>query len=205
MSTTHVQPSDFPSSRTCKSLVSAFQGESQARRQYTAAADRLEQAGLHVIAHAFRFTAAQEGEHAAIFHGLLRISGGERIDAAEADVPLPEEPYRILLAVSQGEQAESETLYPAYARIAEAEGHPRIATAFRRISETERLHARRFTQYADALQSGTLFRSPHRVGWLCLPCGHLHYGLEAPDLCDTCGRTRGHFIRSDFHPFTVGP
>lgn len=204
MSTTHPQQFDFLHSQTCRNLASAFRGEAQARRQYHAAAERLDQAGLHVAAYAFRFTAAQEGEHAAILHGLLCVSGGSRITPAEDDIPLPEMPLDILNTAARGETDESEKLYPAYARIADEEGYPRIAATFRRIAETERLHARRFTQYADALKNNTLFRSPARVGWLCLPCGHLHYAHEAPALCDTCGRTQGHFIRNDFHPFTVG-
>lgn len=204
MSTIQNDPGLFRASRTQRSLVSAFHGESQARRQYLAAAERCEHAGLHVAAHAFRFTAAQEKEHADIYHGLLIAFGGECIPAAEDDdVPLPGSPLEMLQAVAQGEADESGKLYPAYARIADEEGYPRIATTFRRIAETERLHARRFSQYADALREGSLFRSDCRTGWLCLPCGHLHYGCEAPGHCSTCGRDRGHFIRSSFHPFTV--
>lgn len=206
MSTTRNEPLRFRASQTHHSLISAYQGESQARQQYLTAAERCDQVGLHVAAHAFRFTAAQEKEHAAIFHGLLVAFGGSPIlPAAADDVPLPDTPLEILRAVTQSEDDESSKLYPAYARMAEQEGYPRIATAFQRIAETECLHARRFQQYADSLETDALFRSSCRVGWLCLPCGHLHYGTTAPDLCSTCGRTRGHFIRSDFHPFTVSP
>lgn len=204
MSTIPNEPRNFQRSRTYRSLVSAFRGEAQARRQYLIAADRCEQAGLHVAAYAFRFTAAQEKEHADIYHGLLIAFGGQPLPTADMpDVPLPASPLDILRTVAQGENDESDKLYPAYARIADEEGYPRIAMAFRRIAETERLHARRFQQYATALQEGTLFTGSCRTGWLCLPCGHLHYGCDAPDRCDTCGRDRGHFIRSDFHPFTV--
>lgn len=204
MSTIPHDPLQFRRSQTLRSLVSAFHGEAQSRRQYLAAAGRCEHAGLHVAAHAFRFTAAQEKEHADIYHGLLIAFGGESIAAQEdVPVPLPEGLLEILQAVAQSESDECDKLYPAYARLADAEGYPRIATTFRRIAETERLHARRFSQYAAALREGTLFRSDRRTGWLCLPCGHLHYGCEAPGHCSTCGRDRGHFIRSDFFPFTV--
>jgi len=206
MSTTRNEPLNFCTSQTRRSLISACQGETQARSQYLNAAARCDEAGLHVAAHAFRFTAAQEKEHAAIFRGLLVAFGSTPVlPEPEEDAPLPDTPMEILRAVMQSEDDESSKLYPAYARIAEQEGYPRIATAFRRIAETERLHARRFQQYADALAEDSLFRSSQRTGWLCLPCGHLHYGTEAPGQCSTCGRNRGHFIRSDFHPFTVSP
>lgn len=204
MSTMETHESDFRQSRTCRNLTSAFTGESQARRQYLLAAERCEQARLHVIAHTFRFTAAQEKEHASIYHGLLCAFGGDRIEASkDLSVDLPEELLEILRAVTQNEHDEYDRLYPAYARIAEEEGYPRIANAFRRIAETELLHAQRFIQFAEALAGGSLFRASQRQGWLCLPCGHLHYGLEAPAYCGTCGRDRGHFIRNDFHPFAV--
>lgn len=206
MSTIQTVPQHFIGSRTHRSLVSAALGESQARRQYLAAADRCEASSLHVVAHAFRFTAAQEKEHASIFLGLLRAHGADLPpEVPEAPPALPEDPVECLRAVTQNEHDEWDRLYPAYAGIADQEGYPRIATAFRRIAETEQLHARRFIQFAEALSAGSLFSSDRRCGWLCLPCGHLHYGTAAPRACSTCGRDQGHFIRSDFHPFTVSP
>ena len=206
MSTMQTPPMDFIRSRTHRNLVSACQGEGQARRQYLTAADALEEADLYVAAHALRFTAAQEKEHAAIFRGLLRVHGSVAPDEPEADPPLlPGSPVEMLRHIALSEHGEWDRLYPAFADLADQEGYPRIATAFRRIAETEHLHARRFLQYADALDTGTLFEDPNRLGWLCLRCGHLHYGRRAPDTCSTCGRSRGHFIRSSFEPFTVTP
>ncbi len=189
--------------QTLQNLHSSYLGETQARAQYLAAADHCDQARLHVLAHAFRFTAAQEKEHAAIFRGLLTAQGGSLPVLPQSAPPLPKDPSEMLAAVIQSEGDESGKLYPAYARIARQEGFPRVATAFLRIAETEQLHARRFQQFQTALQEGTLFRNESRVGWLCLPCGHLHYGSEAPENCSTCGRSRDHFIRSNFHPFTL--
>lgn len=201
MSTTQNAPD---AGRTLRNLASALCGEEQARRQYLLAAEQCEAQQLYVAAHAFRFTAAQEKEHAAIFRGMLHTLGGR----PEPEVPpappaLPAGAQEMLDAAGQNEQSEGGRLYPAYADMAEADGLPRIATAFRRIAETEILHEKRFRQYADALRDGSLFADNVRRGWLCLRCGHLHYGLRAPDRCSTCERDRGHFIRSDFYPFTL--
>lgn len=198
-------PPDFRSCRTHRSLISAWHGEEQSRRQYTAAAALCERGGLHVLAHAFTFTALQEKEHAAICRGLLVAYGGETPPPAPDAPPLPDAPEALLSAVLRTEEDEAAKLYPACARTALEEDYPRIALTFQRLAETELLHARRFRQYAAALQDDSLFRSDTRTGWLCIPCGHLHYGCEAPGHCGTCGRDRGHFIRSDFHPFTVVP
>ena len=203
MSTTQERSPSFADSRTCRNLLQALRTESLCRRRYLLAAGQLEASGLHVAAHAFLFTAAQEKEHAAIFRGLLHVSGSGRVESDEDASPLPDSPEALLEHAVQEETEEACQRYPAFARDAQHEGYPRIAAALLRIADTEELHARRFAQYLSALRDGSLFHSPVPTSWLCLPCGHLHFGADAPERCDTCARSRGHFIRSDFHPFTV--
>ena len=199
-----ITPAAFLSTRTHGLLQAACLGERHTRRTYLTAACRMEDAHLHVIAHAFRFTAAQEKEHADIFQGLSIAHGGEiLLPAEDAPILLPHEPLTLLRAVAQAEHNEGDGLYHDNARIAEEEGYPRIAETFRRIAETEQVHALRFLQYAKALAEGTLFRDDKRVSWVCLPCGQLHAGQEAPQNCSGCGRDRGHFIRSSYYPFAL--
>ena len=194
----------FPGSQTHRSLHTACLGEMHARRLYLHAGRQMEEAHLHVIAHAFTFTAAQEKEHAEVFRGLIRAYGGDPAPLTEdAPLLLPHDPADILRAVIQTEEDESRTLYPFYARTALEEGYPRIAETFRRIGETEQLHARRFAQYLEALTSGTLFRDAERISWVCLHCGQLHLGFEPPEHCQVCTGHRGHFIRSNYYPFSV--
>lgn len=204
MSTTPERSCSFPCSRTCQNLLHACRIGTGARRLYLQAAEELEGCGLHVAAHAFRFTAAQEKEHAAILRGLLCVYGSAAPQEMTQEQPVPQTPEELLENAVRSE-TETSRLYPAYARNAQREGYPRIAAALLRIADTEALHARRFAQYLSALQDGSLFRSPEPTAWLCLPCGHLHFGAEAPGRCDACARSQGHFIRSDFHPFTVAP
>lgn len=194
----------FPDSQTYRCLRTACLGEMHARRLYLHAAWRMEEVPLHVIAHAFRFTAAQEKEHADVFYGLIAAHGGHTASLTEdAPLLLPHEPLDILKAVSQSEHDEWDKIYPYYARVAAEEGYPRIAEAFRRIAENEQHHAMRFLQYAKALADGNLFRDSKRVSWLCLPCGQFHTGCEAPEVCSGCGKSRDHFIRSSFYPFAI--
>lgn len=195
---------DFSDSRTFSALRSACIGEMHARRLYRRCAQLMEEAGLQVIAHAFIFTAAQEKEHAAVFRGLIAAHGGPDVPPAEdAPLLLPRQPLEILRAVAQSEQDECDMLYPHNVRIAAEEGYPRIAHAFRRIAENERLHAQRFQQYAQALLEGRLFRAENQTTWFCLACGQLHTGQDAPQSCSGCGRSQGHFIRSSYFPFSI--
>ena len=177
----------FMDSRTYQALQSALLGEEQSRRLYLQAAQILEEAQLHVIAHALRFTAAQEKEHAAIFSGLLSVYGGNPLPHADILPLLPGEPAALLQSLAQNEISEAERLYPCNARIALEEGYPRIAAAFQRIAETEALHARRLRQFEEALISGTLFRAERPVSWYCLACGELRTSCEPPDGCPGCG------------------
>lgn len=199
MSTTAIHPASIP---VCEGLQQACADAQQTRRRYLLAAERCEQAGLFVVAHAFRFTAAQEGEHASALLGLLRAGGADPLpDPAPAILP-DVAPLLLLQECAEAEQAQADALH-ACALAAAQNGCPRMAGALERIAETEHLHAMRFAQYADALASGTLYRSEQRTSWFCLRCGQMHYGLCAPQVCSTCGRGGGAFIRTSFHPFAV--
>lgn len=180
-------------------LITALEAAATARLWHLEAARRLEAADLHVIAHAFRFTAAQEAEHAA----MLRLFTGAALPDVAAPA-LPGEPNDLLHTALTRETACAESVFPEAAREAEAAGLPRIAVALQRMAETEAAHARRFGQYLHALEEGDLLGDSKPLTWLCLPCGSLHHGCAAPDRCDNCGASRGHFIRSSLHPFAVG-
>ena len=187
MSTTHPTPA----------LEQALRASLLARQRCLQAAQALEGADLYVAAHAFRFTAAQEREHAAILQGMAQAP----TEVLPPDAPLPAAPEEILLEAIRREDDCAEALLPAAAREARNAGHTRAADALLRLADNERRHARRFRQYLDALQSGTLL---HGSGdWICLVCGSLHHGESAPESCESCGRSRGHFIRSDYSPFAL--
>ncbi len=181
-------------------LTQALHAAEQARRWYLTAAELLHQADLYVIAHAFRFTAAQETEHIAI----LRLLTGISVEDSAPDVPPPpSDPALLLEDAIARESTCAQELFPSAAMQAQAEGQPRIASALHSLSENERLHALRFRQYRCALADGTLLRSTEPISWFCLACGCLHHGSEAPGNCESCSASRGHFIRSTLYPFAV--
>lgn len=191
MSTT--QTTIFPA------LTRAMAAVENQRRLCRHAADALDAAGLYVIAHAFRFTAAQEQEHAAILTALLP----DAPPLPEDHRPLPEQPAQWLRAAIGSEASCYSTLLPEAARAAAEAGQPRVAAALLRLADTDRRHEQRFRQYLTALENGSLLRSDSPTSWFCLSCSGLHHGCEAPARCDSCGAGRGHFIRSNFHPFAV--
>lgn len=194
----------FENTQTFQHLYDAYLEEMCNHQLYLYAARWMEEASLYVIAHAFRFCAAQEKEHAAVFLGLIAANGGHPPLLLSDNSPLlPPSPMDILRTAAENEHHQWNERYPACSRIAQQEGYLRAADAFRRIAETELTHASRFRQFATALEEGSLFRDTRRISWFCLPCGQLHTGQEAPQRCSSCGKSQGHFIRSSFYPFVV--
>ncbi len=188
-------------SRTCQDLHAARLHTRHARSLYLACARDM--ADLPVLAHALRFTAAQEKEQADIFQGLLSTMTDEVPGETETPLlPRPRDPETLLTLFSREERNAAET-FRACAGHADGEGRPRIASAFRRIAETEDRHALRFEQYLGALREGTLFCEKTPVSWVCLACGELHAGTEPPEGCAGCGGAGSGYLRSDGFPFAV--
>ena len=143
-------------------------------------------------------TARQEAEHTSI---LRALKGNDAPATPSPD--LPRSPEAILQSAITHEEASRDRLQCA-ARKAQESGFPRAAQTLQRIAETEEAHARRFRRCLQHLQDRTLLEGPRATSWFCLKCGGLHHGCGAPEACEACGSSRGHFIRSDFTPFACG-
>ncbi|MDD3252815.1 MAG: rubrerythrin family protein [Lachnospiraceae bacterium] len=193
---------DSKSSETAKNLMRAFAGESQARNRYTFAAGKAKAEGLPVIEAAFLFTAGQEKEHGEIFYNHLKdlcgqtifIDGGYPVDQYEKSVDL-------LKAARHNEYEEYQDVYRNFGNIAKEEGFSQIANSFFMIAEIERTHGDRFQLFADYLDKNQLFVSEVETGWMCLNCGHVHKGTQAPQKCPVCQHEQGYFIRMELAPY----
>ncbi len=194
---------DFKESRTKENLMRAFAGESQARNRYTIAAAQAKKENLHVIEMVFSFTAEQEKEHAAIFYNHLSGMAGENIAIEGAyPVDLDRDIAKLLRYAQHNEYEEHDSVYSDFAATAKEEGFPNVAASFSLISDIEKLHGDRFGKFAELLESGKLFVSDVETGWMCLKCGYVYYGKEAPERCPVCQEERGYFIRMELAPYT---
>lgn len=193
---------DLKVSETAKNLMRAFAGESQARNRYTFAAGIAKKEGLPVIQEVFLFTARQEKEHGEIYYNHLKelcgesifIDGGYPIDQYEKSLDL-------LKAARHNEYEEYEDVYKKFGDVAKEEGFSAVAQSFHLIAEIEKSHGDRFQMFADYLEQNKLFVSQTETGWMCLNCGYIHYGTQAPGVCPVCHHQQGYFVRLELAPY----
>ena len=169
---------DFKQSETKKNLMRAFAGESQARNRYIFAAAQAKEQKMQVVEFVFRFTAKQEEAHAAVFYQHLR-------------------------AAEHNEYEEFDPVYQAFGDKALEEGFPQVAASFHQIAGIEKTHGDRFGQLADLLEENKLFINSVECKWMCLNCGFIFEGKEAPQECPVCQHDRGFFIRLELAPYTA--
>ena len=195
-------PVEFKNSETLKNLMRAFAGESQARNRYTFAASTCRQQKLHVVEAVFQFTANQEKEHAEIFFNHMKEVAGQTV-SIDGSYPadLTNDVVQLLRRAQHNEYEEHDLVYKTFGDIAQQEGFPSVAASFHRIAGIEQAHGNRFGRFADLLERGELFISTAKCAWMCLNCGHILEGTEAPRLCPVCEHDQGFFIRLEMAPF----
>lgn len=168
--------------RTEQNLMAAFAGESQARNRYTYSAEVARAEGYEQIAAIFEETAWNERAHAQRFFSFLE---GPVTITAEYPAPLGDLEACLESAVA-GERHEHTVLYPGFAKVAEEEGFPLVATAFTEIAEVEEEHEKRYRKLLKNLQEGKVFKKDQVVRWKCRNCGYVHEGESAPTTCPAC-------------------
>ena len=177
--------------RTEKNLLTAFAGESQARNRYTYFASQARKEGYEQIAAIFEETANQEKEHAKRLFSFLE--GGEVKIEASFPAGVVGSTKENLLAAAAGELYEHSQMYPEFARIAEEEGFPEIATVFKNIAVAEKYHEKRYRDFAANIEAGRVFQREATVTWRCRNCGYIHEGPSAPDKCPACAHPKAYF------------
>ena len=177
--------------QTEKNILTAFAGESQARNRYTYFASKAKKEGYDQVSGVFIETADNEKEHAKRLFKLLE--GGEVEIVAAYPAGVIGTTAENLTAAADGEKFEWTSLYQDFAKIAREEGFEMVAKAFENISVAEKQHHKRYTDLADNLEAGRVFKRNGKVVWRCRNCGYLHEAEEAPELCPACLHPRAHF------------
>jgi len=183
--------------KTAENLLKSFAGESQARNRYTYYASVADKEGYKQIKNIFIETADNEKEHAKRFYKfLLEGFQGELPTTINitADYPVAQgTTMENLKAAASGENEEWTELYPHFAQVADEEGFPEIAYAFKMIASAEKRHETRFEKLLNNLENGKAFKKDEKILWKCGNCGYVHEGSEAPEKCPACIHPQGFF------------
>ena len=166
--------------KTEKNLLEAFAGESMARNKYTYFASKARKDGYEQIARIFEETAGNEKEHAKLWYKYLH--GGDISDTATN-----------LEEAASGENYEWTDMYDRMAREAEEEGFTEIAFKMRGVAAIEKHHEERYRKLLENIKEGIVFSRDGDRMWLCLNCGHIHFGKEAPKVYPVCNHPQSFF------------
>ena len=157
--------------KTEENLKAAFAGESQARNKYTYYAKVAREEGYHYIANILEETALNEMQHAKDEFKLLGCIGDTIANLKDA---------------ISGEDYETLTMYPTFAKEAEEEGNKEAARIFKQIAKVEEQHRERYKKLLAMLENGTLYKRDEPIRWKCSKCGYVLEGTEPPKKCPAC-------------------
>jgi len=177
--------------KTEKNLLAAFAGESQARNRYTFFASAARKEGYEQVSAIFLETADNEKEHAKRFFKFLE--GGMAEFTATFPAGRIGTTAENLKAAAEGEHEEWTKLYPGSADMADQEGFPAVAAAFRYISKVEIEHENRYLKLLENVLNGKVFKKDKPATWKCRNCGYHHEGSEAPETCPACLHPKSFF------------
>lgn len=169
---------ELKGSKTEANLWKAFAGESQARNKYTYFASQARKEGYEQIAAIFEETAGNEKEHAKLWFKELDGIGSTAENLA---------------AAAAGENYEWTDMYEGFARTAEAEGFPELASRFRLVAAIEKHHEERYRALLKNVELAEVFAKSEVKVWECRNCGHIVVGEKAPEVCPTCSHPQAYF------------
>jgi rubrerythrin len=177
--------------RTEQNLLKAFAGESQAKNRYTYFAKVAKKEGYEQISAIFMETALQEEQHAKMFFRFLE--GGMVEITASYPAGIISTTEENLEAAANGENEEWTLLYPEFAKIAEEEGFPKVASKFKLIAQVEAQHEKRYRKLLENVRNGEVFKKGKKVKWVCRKCGYVYEGEKALQNCPACEHPQAYF------------
>lgn len=183
-------------SQTEKNLVTSYLAESTAYTRYTYYAAQADKENYFPIGQIFRETADNEMRHSKVYFKFLE--GGKVEVPMSVDAGVIGTTADNLATAANEEEFEGVALYQEFAKTADEEGFPEIASHFRAIATIEARHRDRFRHYLEQVKAGTVWKRDTPVKWQCLVCGYVHEGTEPPTVCPACDHPYQHYMALDY-------
>lgn len=180
--------------QTVTNLTKAFTEECIARNLYTFYANVAYRAGDYLIQKEFLKTADNERAHGKAFYMYLESGLDSATSTVTLTVPVGLGNVTNNLLYAAKDENVAATAYREYAKIADEEGFPEIATSFSHIADIETHHEQRFLNLLKRHNNKLIYRMPYEVVWQCSNCGFFHRGVSAPELCPSCSYPQRFFM-----------
>lgn len=164
---------ELKGTKTEKNLQEAFSGESQANTKYTFYASQAKKDGFVQISDIFEETARNERAHAKVWFKALH---GDAMPHTSDN----------LQDAADGENYETNEMYPRMAKDADEEGFKELARLFRAVGAVEAHHEERYLKLKENVDTEHVFKKEEKKVWVCINCGHVHEGDQALQKCPTC-------------------
>lgn len=170
---------DLKGSKTEKNLYRTFAGESRARNKYNLYGEKARIEGYQWIASVFDETAINEMAHGRrVYAQFLGLVGSTKENLKDSIM---------------GETEEYKNIYKRFEEEARAEGFTDIADFYKELQEVEESHAERYMMLLDKIEKGNIFKGNADSKWVCMNCGYIHEGEEAPKVCPLCKYPQAYF------------
>lgn len=170
-------------SKTEKNLYKTFAGESRARTRYTLYSEKAKADGYVYISQVFAEISGNELAHAReIYKRFL-----DRVCSTKNN----------LIDAAIAESEECKIIYKEFEKVAKEEGFDEIAHFYKELQEVEESHKERYLDLAKKIKDDKIFKSDKKTIWMCLNCGYLYEGTEAPQNCPLCKYPRSFFKKVD--------
>ena len=175
-----------PAATTLENLQTAFNGESNAKARYEAFAAKAQTEGYIGVAGLFKAAALSESIHAAKHAKAIEALGG--VAKADVKVSVVKTTKANLKEALKGENHESKTMYPAFAKQAEADKNQMAMYSFKGAMAAEKMHA---TYFAKALANMKDWKTAKKF-LVCQTCGYTTMDM-AIKVCPVCAQPREQF------------
>ena len=174
---------------TLDNLMTAFNGESNARARYAEFAKKADEEGYGQAASLFRAASRAEEIHANKHAEVIRKMGGTpKADVGKVEVKSTRENLQVAL---KGETYERDQMYPEFIKQAKADKKKDAILTFTHALASETEHAKLYKEAIDNLES---WRTGKKDFLVCPVCG---YTVTKADFekCPACREPRGNFER----------
>ncbi len=168
-------------SKTLDNLMTAYNGESNARAKYLAYADKADREGYGKVASLFRAAAMSEEIHLNNHAVVIQAMGGT--PRASIELPKIGTTRENLSDAKNGESYERQTMYPQFIAQAEKEKNANAVRTFTYSSNAEAQHAKLYGQALDNLKEWKTGKSEFSV---CSVCGYTVESKPSFAVCPVC-------------------